>query len=409
MRKKRKILWAVVAAVAGSVLALVLMSVYVAIQARTRARRVTTSDRNAYELCQQIFDPENDLSARLRLFPRILEMEAYVPPKDRRTGPAAVTSLLEMQVLVKVVRVVAVFQMIEGKREESLELCAASYRLGQLMSDAPMLIDRLIGMGLRGIASVALETYALNCCETEAEFKQLWEMLDRLEKRQKSHSRLEIATLESPNPVVVFMIWRNSREIKTRMDMADSRFELVRMATATKYRLVTEGAFPASKKQFAPLLPKGPPKDPFSGDPLKFLSTPDALACYSVGPDGRDDRAAIEYDPTNGTVSPGDILLRVPLKRQFPFPRDGVRAVSVEDLMRQFPNGFPVDPYATTKGKSLGTTPTVAGGIYIYSYGPDVDEFRGPFTGTSHVLECPYDPTNGTTSEGDLFIRILPP
>ena len=46
-----------------------------------------------------------------------------------------------------------------------------------------------------------------------------------------------------------------------------------------------------------------------------------------------------EYDPTNGTMSVGDISLRVPRERPYAFPRAGVRAASLDDLARQFPNG----------------------------------------------------------------------
>ena len=52
-------------------------------------------------------------------------------------------------------------------------------------------------------------------------------------------------------------------------------------------------------------------RDPFSGlNPLKkngFL--------YSIGPDGINNELSIIYNPTNGTVSSGDIIIR---KRFFP-------------------------------------------------------------------------------------------
>jgi len=131
----------------------------------------------------------------------------------------------------------------------------------------------------------------------------------------------------------------------------------------------------------------------------------DSLICYSIGPDKTDNRATVEYDPTNGTVSPGDISTKVSRVRQYPFPRAGVRAKSVVDLMRQFPSGLPPDLFASTRNKQLGTS-TVSGDVYIFSYGPDVDEFKQP---QPHRLESHYDPTNGLISEGDLFIRIPRP
>lgn len=47
-------------------------------------------------------------------------------------------------------------------------------------------------------------------------------------------------------------------------------------------------------------------QDPFTGQPVKF--TPQAI--YSLGPDKSDQGGGIIYDPTNGTISAGDVVLR---------------------------------------------------------------------------------------------------
>ena len=88
--------------------------------------------------------------------------------------------------------------------------------------------------------------------------------------------------------------------------------QLVRMATAAKYRFFVEKSFPGIAEEFAPLLPKGPPQDPFGLEPLKFLSDPQSFTCYSIGPNEHDNRASVSYDLTNGTVSGGDIILEIP-------------------------------------------------------------------------------------------------
>ncbi len=61
-------------------------------------------------------------------------------------------------------------------------------------------------------------------------------------------------------------------------------------------------------------IPDAPlPRDPFTRAPLTVLSQPDgATTFYSLGPDLADQRGALAYDPTNGTISPGDITLRLP-------------------------------------------------------------------------------------------------
>jgi len=49
-----------------------------------------------------------------------------------------------------------------------------------------------------------------------------------------------------------------------------------------------------------------------SRDPLQYIVTPsgDSYVLYSVGPDGKDGLGVVPYDPTNGTTSPGDMIIR---------------------------------------------------------------------------------------------------
>ena len=44
--------------------------------------------------------------------------------------------------------------------------------------------------------------------------------------------------------------------------------------------------------------------DPFTGQPLRVAND----RIWSLGPDGQDQSARVSYDPTNGTVSAGDIV-----------------------------------------------------------------------------------------------------
>lgn len=59
----------------------------------------------------------------------------------------------------------------------------------------------------------------------------------------------------------------------------------------------------------------GQEPDPFSDYPILVKQDGDATVIYSVGPDRQDDGGAVFYDPSNGTMSRGDILIRVPRRR----------------------------------------------------------------------------------------------
>ena len=49
------------------------------------------------------------------------------------------------------------------------------------------------------------------------------------------------------------------------------------------------------------------PPDPFTDKPYLLGHEKEKVFVYSVGPDGKDDKGLITYDPTNGTISAGDI------------------------------------------------------------------------------------------------------
>lgn len=370
-----------------------------------RSRLLSASGRNAYDLFAELLGDNNiDLPTRLRRYSEALAFEECVAPMLFWPSEGGLPNSLEIQVSAKVALIMAVFRMIQGRRQESATILTSIYRMGQLWTDSPELMATLIGSAVREIAARGLVIHAMNCCETEAEFRLFWEALERLEQLHIPRNAEELTARVFPLRYHVPSF--SSNVYQWRYDCADSRFELLRMATAAKYRWITQGGFPQTAAEFAPLLPDGLPDDPCGDGPLRFRAVDDSLVCYAIGPDKRDDRAAIEYDPTNGLFSAGDILVRVPRERRYPFPRDGVRAASVEDLLRQFPHNLPPDLFARPRGKPLGTTVTATGNLYVYSYGPDCSEFRST---APRLPPVHYDPTNGTVSRGDLFIRLPRP
>ena len=319
------------------------------------------------------------------------------------------------------------------------------------------LIQKLIGVALRAIAAHGLSLYALNACETGEDLEEFHTMIERLrcvpklEREERIYadgfpvllSQLEMSGKSSPNYL----------EAETRQHVSDMKFSLLRMEAAVKYHLFTTGEFPKKGEDFSPFLSEGLPEDVFTqSKPMSYKSlSNDEFAVYSVGPDNTDDRASFYYDPTNGTVSPGDILTRIPREREFPFPREGVRAKNAHELLEQFPNGLPADSFADTRGRPFSIIEsTETSPVLIFSFGPDTNEFDfTPYTGSStekeedkfepvstppplpdasegrllqwvmrrtekdppppgywKLVTCPYDPTNGTVSQGDLYIEI---
>lgn len=364
-----------------------------------------------------------------------------------------VPNFLELQVSSKVVRTLATFYLFQGRRRESLELLASIYRIGQSLNAHGTFIQRLIGIQIRYVGSGGLKLFVLNACETKEDFRECWNVLERLHNTpfQEDGTRLrwgEYPTLRAlmedcPGTYHYY----NIPEAESRHRRSNMEFDLVRMAAAAKYRLLLSGNFPNSESDFAPFLPNGLPKDEFTtGTPLRFAPlSKNELVIYSVGPDKDDGKASIEYDPTNGTMSNGDISLKIPREREFPFPREPVHATNAFKLLEQFPSGLPPDVFADTKGLPFSIIDyTDTQPVMIFSFGPDTDEheisiipepdssflpvptpdpgqnpspgrllqkvFRRaekiPLLPGSWLPDPLYDPTNGTVTNGDLFIEI---
>lgn len=351
---------------------------------------LSASGRNVYDFAVVQFARDVDLASRLDSFPGILEYEEFVWPLSRY-AETVMPSYSEMLTGVKVFLTESYFMILQGRTEQAGQLIAASYRLSQLLSCSGGEMNRLIGASFRGLAAQGLLVLVLDASNTADDMEQLWPILQLLDECEQAIS-LEEASFIQP---------------AVRDNVASARFQCIRMAAAARHRLLSEGEFPQSADEFAPLLPEGPPKDPFGSKRMKFFSREDSFTCYSVGPDEQDDRAEVVYDPTNGMLSGGDIVLEGPRQRRYPFPADGVRATSIVNFRRQFPNGLPLDPFGPARAPDIerslqisNTTP-----VYVYSRGPDLDIDSGDLL-ERFVPKNHYDPTNGMISSGDLFVEI---
>lgn len=319
----------------------------------------------------------------------------------------------------------AVLLLLQGERERALDTAAADYRVGQLIEESKTDVGDVleIGASLRERAIRQMELCVLNAYEQPDDVLAAWQKIDQLNSRERREtlddicSRLVLGLCpdETERKAYYEVHWGSHSVLTEGLKRADAQFQLLRMATAARYHFLKTGRFPAAANEFD-LLPLGVlPTDPFGNGPLRFAQKPDALVCYSVGPDGKDDGGAITYDPSNGTKSGGNIVLEVPRERKYPFPAGGVKARDKADFVRQFPNGLPTDVFArrTKDGKaSLGVTDTSP--VTVYSRGPDgtspADEGSNERNAGKPFLPfVTYDPTNGSNSGGDIWLAVPPP
>jgi hypothetical protein len=83
---------------------------------------------------------------------------------------------------------------------------------------------------------------------------------------------------------------------------------LIRVMAALQLYHYDKKEYPNSLDDLFPNYLTAIPKDPFSDANFIYGKTGDSFYLHSVGPDLNDDKAEIIYDPTNGTVSSGDIF-----------------------------------------------------------------------------------------------------
>jgi len=79
---------------------------------------------------------------------------------------------------------------------------------------------------------------------------------------------------------------------------------------------------------------------------LGYGSASNVCVGYSVGPDGKDDRARTEYDPTNCLRSGGDLRVIIPKEREYPTSEGNISAtpppaaVELTFHIRRLPRSF---------------------------------------------------------------------
>jgi hypothetical protein len=110
------------------------------------------------------------------------------------------------------------------------------------------------------------------------------------------------------SPILFRIATPNFGEARTREKVALAKYDLLRLFTANKLYFLEHHKEP---ERMEDLVPEYIPElliDPFTEkEPFRKESF-----FYSIGPDKIDQKGAVPYDPTNGTVSPGDIYFISP-------------------------------------------------------------------------------------------------
>jgi hypothetical protein len=381
------------------------------------------SGRNAFDLIAAYGQKKVTLPEVLRRVPAILTLPEYRPHQDHVLMEWP--NFLESQVLVKTVRVQATLSALLGRFDEAHQLLLATYRFGQMQNVRANGLERLIGIAERQISVAGLSIFALNADMPGSRLRTYLGQFLYLEQLSLPRTGYAFEDEIGEKPSSLFL-----QEHQTRQAVVNAKAALYVGAAAARIQFLETSRFPATPLDFQGVVQSGLPLDPFTSQPLRFFNAQQSFTVYSLGPDHQDQQAQVEYDPTNGTVSTGDISQLVRARPQYPFSPKGLRARSPADVYRAFPEGLPVDAFADTRTRGLGVSSTTP--VRIYSFGPDTnqanaqpcdaDNQRVPLptvylnsapaiTGCfgqppRYIPNLPYDPTNGIVSAGDLYVDL---
>ena len=227
-------------------------------------------------------------------------------------------NFLKLQDLAKIYRLRGHFQRAPGQKRysEAVRSYASAIRMGQLMRHGP-LMSHLIGIASEAIGVSGLEQMLEDGLVADPQvfqtFQQFVTFLDQEEPRLQPW---EILSGEFggghafiSDPLIEWMLLTlampNCLEAETRAKMPTARLAMLKAACALK-----------SQKPQGPyaqgLDPAALPQDPFvPAQKLRSRAEGGAAIFHSLGPDQQDQQSAVAYDPTNGTLSAGDVILTV--------------------------------------------------------------------------------------------------
>ncbi len=118
------------------------------------------------------------------------------------------------------------------------------------------------------------------------------------EETLKTYPRLKGGLVELVEPKAYFLVMR-VRLLEAQLAVALAMYKL------------EHGSRPEALSNLVPEEFDALPIDPFCGASFHYRNQTKGCELWSVGPDGKNDDARVTYDPTNGTLSAGDVIPRV--------------------------------------------------------------------------------------------------
>ena len=151
----------------------------------------------------------------------------------------------------------------------------------------------------------------------EAEHKQLWDFLIQFietpywERDPEAHKQQQKAMIASFHQLMGVAV-TTFIDADLRALVMTSKLLETQIATALAAYKMDKGKYPKRLSALVPDYFKTQPMDPFNGEEYRYKLAADGsgYVLYGVGPGRKDEGTAVLYDPTNGTISGGDIFFK---------------------------------------------------------------------------------------------------
>ncbi len=151
----------------------------------------------------------------------------------------------------------------------------------------------------------------------EAEHNQLWDFEIQFietpywERDPEAHKQKREKMIASFHAMLQGP-FRNFHEADVRALVTTSKLRETQLATALAAYKIDKKRYPIRLSALVPDYLKVLPMDPFNGEEYHYKPARDGSTymLYSVGPDRKDEATVVVYDPTNGTLSGGDIFFK---------------------------------------------------------------------------------------------------
>jgi len=151
----------------------------------------------------------------------------------------------------------------------------------------------------------------------EAEHKRFWDFEIQFietpywERDPEAHNQEREAMIGSFHPLIKIAI-PNFTEADVRALVTKSKLFETQLATALAACKIDKKRYPIRLSALVPDYFEALPMDPFNGEEFRYKAAPDGstYTLHGVGPDRKDEKTAMLYDPTNGTISDGDIFFK---------------------------------------------------------------------------------------------------